>query len=158
MDLSRDDTFEVMGSTWLSLEAEMLNDALREGGVSDKAARQKIVTRFLLDRGVFLDQKWFVVDGQRVHPGLSFTTHPIQPDTQVSDSGTVFLRSSFFSSAEYSGSNALYFFEETSESNEDIEVGAVTCDDEGQAPTPPRAKAARKRPARKKSPGKKKRG
>lgn len=130
MELSRDPTFEEMGSTWLCLEVEMLNDCLRESGISDKDVRQKVVTQFLLDRGVFLDQKWFVVNGQRAHPGISFTTHPIQPDTQVSDPGTVFLRSSFFSYAEYSGSNALYFFEDSAESNADIEVGLVT--DEGE--------------------------
>lgn len=94
MDLSHDPAFEVMGSTWLCLEAEMLNDALREGGVTDKKRRQKIVTQFLLDRGVFLDQKWFAVEGQRLHPDITFTTRPIQPSTEVSEPGTVFMRSS----------------------------------------------------------------
>ena len=54
------------------------------------------------------------------------TTEPIQPDTRVSDPGTVFLRSDLFSYAEYGGSNAIYFFEDSAESNADIEIGLVS--------------------------------
>jgi hypothetical protein len=151
VELSRDPSFEVMGSTWLCLEAEMLNDALRECGVSKKDLRQKIVTQLLCDRGTFLDQKYFVVEGQRRHPDVMFTTRPIQPSTEVTEPGTVFMKSSYFSFAEYSGTNAMYFFEDSAESNADIEVGLVGDDEDGEDPSSAK-------PAKKPSGKKKKRG
>ena len=79
MKTIRDDIHDKLVATYQSLEASILNAALKESGVADAEVRRKIIGTFLFQQGVLLDQGWFKEEGAKHYPGVFFSSHP-HPD------------------------------------------------------------------------------
>ncbi len=76
MNILRDMSHDKLAATLQSIEASMLDSALRENGIHDTEKRGKIIASFLFAQGVMFDQEWFVSEGTQYYPGLYFSTEP----------------------------------------------------------------------------------
>lgn len=76
MQISRDEIHDSLAASYQSLEAAMLNRVLVENGVSDIEKRRAIVSAFLFQQGVLLDQCWFNDQDKHWYPGVYFSTQP----------------------------------------------------------------------------------
>jgi hypothetical protein len=66
------DAFEDLASAYQLALASMLDQALRESGISPKRKRRQICERFLRAHGTLHDQCWLRSGGQTVYPFLGF--------------------------------------------------------------------------------------
>lgn len=121
--LVRDDSYEGMAAAYQALLASLLNDALKEHGVSARKVRRAICQQFLTGAGTLHDQCWFTADGKRAYPLLCFAEE--FPGGDAERLGTVHAPSEQFSFAEYAGGNVVWLFDEQKESAAAIETGAV---------------------------------
>lgn len=66
------DAYEDLASAYQMVLASMLDQALRESGISPKRKRRQICERFLRVHGTLHDQCWLRSGGQTVYPFLGF--------------------------------------------------------------------------------------
>ena len=120
MKTSREDIHDELVATYQSLEASILNRVLIEHGIADLEARREIVSHFLFDQGVTLDQYWFKVQGRKYFPGVYFST---EPHERLAD-GTVHLPSPEHGTSfhEYAHGAADWAVDESGDGDQ-IEVG-----------------------------------
>lgn len=76
MNTSREDIHDRLVATYQSLEASLLNRVLRENGIKDIDTRRSVISGFLFEQGITLDQMWFKEDGKKFYPGVFFSTEP----------------------------------------------------------------------------------
>lgn len=76
MKTSRGAIHDRLVATYQSLEASILNRVLMEHGIADLEGRRNIISSFLFEQGVTLDQMWFKEDGRKYFPGVYFSTEP----------------------------------------------------------------------------------
>jgi len=67
-----DDSYEDLASAYQVVLVSMLDQALRESGITPKRKRRKICERFLYAHGAFHDQHWLRSGGKTVYPLLGF--------------------------------------------------------------------------------------
>ena len=67
-----DDSYEDLASAYQVVLVSMLDQALRDSGITPKAKRRKICERFLYAHGAFHDQYWLKSGGKTVYPFLGF--------------------------------------------------------------------------------------
>ena len=120
-----DDSYEDLASAYQVVLVSMLDQALRDSGITAKRKRRKICERFLAAHGTFHDQYWLRSGGQTVYPFLGFAEvfqnvgmSPQQLGTIVAD------REKLFSFAEYAWSVLRCYFE-PDETVPEVAVGVV---------------------------------
>jgi hypothetical protein len=76
MKIENDEIHDTLVATYQSIEGSILNRVLIKNGVSDLELRREIVSSFLFEQGVLLDQCWFEEDEKKWYPGVFFSTAP----------------------------------------------------------------------------------
>lgn len=76
MKTSHEDIHDRLVATYQSLEASILNRVLRENGIEDIDTRRSVISGFLFEQGITLDQMWFKEDKMKFYPGVFFSTKP----------------------------------------------------------------------------------
>jgi hypothetical protein len=120
--VEQDDSYEEMAATYQVIEIARLNEVLKKYNVPDKV-RREICTDYFFDSGVFLDCGWLKISGQQVWPALCFAERPLDPEEGLGDIAKLYAPSPFFSFHEYAHGDIDHYFDEGSESIEDIEHG-----------------------------------
>jgi hypothetical protein len=129
------DTYEDLASAYQLALASMLDQALRESGISPKRKRRHICERFLRAHGTLHDQCWLRSAGQTVYPFLGFSEVFQNVGMTPQQLGTVLVdKDKSFSFEEYVWSVLRCCFE-PDETVPPVEVGLVgeeTAGGEGQ--------------------------
>ncbi|MDP6467770.1 MAG: hypothetical protein QF918_08520 [Pirellulaceae bacterium] len=122
------DGYEKFALAFQVVQIADLNETLKENGITDKELRREICARHLFGIGNFLDQYWFEAEGNKVYPMLSFSERFIDIDTDLSTSGTHYIKDgcAFHESA---FGNVDYFFDELDEDAARIPRDAYEDDD-----------------------------
>ena len=76
MKISTDEIHDSLVATYQSLEASVLNKVLVENGITKPEQRREIISSFLFEQGVLLDQCWFKEQERKWYPGVYFSTQP----------------------------------------------------------------------------------
>jgi hypothetical protein len=76
MNIKIDEIHDSLVATYQSIEASILNQVLARSGITDSVKRGEIISSFLFEQGVVLDQFWFKDNDVRWYPGVYFSTVP----------------------------------------------------------------------------------
>jgi hypothetical protein len=125
-----DDAYEDLAFAYQLVLVSILDQALRDSGISPKRKRRQICRRFLRDHGTLHDQCWLRSGGKTVYPVLGFAEVFQNIGMTPQQLGTVILdKDKSFSYDEY-GWSVLRCHFEPDETVPPSEVGLV-----GQEPT-----------------------
>jgi hypothetical protein len=120
------DAYEDLASAYQFVLASMLDQALRESGISPKRKRRQICDRFLRAHGMLHDQCWLRSGGQTVYPILGFAEVFQNVGMNPLRLGTVVVsKDKSFSFQEYVWSVLRCYFE-PDETVPPVEVGLVS--------------------------------
>lgn len=75
MKIKRDPIHDKLVAVYQSLEASVLNQVLKKKGIDNSDLRREILSDFLFDIGIILDQYWFEEEGKKYYPGVYFSTN-----------------------------------------------------------------------------------
>ncbi len=119
------DAYEDLASAYQLALASMLDQALRESGISPKRKRRQICERFLRAHGTLHDQCWLRSGGQTVYPFLGFAEVFQNVGMTPQELGTILVgKNKSFSFEEYVWSVLRCYFE-PDETVPPVEVGFV---------------------------------
>ena len=119
------DAYEDLASAYQIALASMLDQVLRESGVSPKRKRRQICERFLRSHGTLHDQCWLRSAGQTVYPFLGFSEVFQNIGMSAQQLGTILVdNDKSFSFEEYVWSVLRCCFE-PDETDSPVEVGLV---------------------------------
>jgi hypothetical protein len=137
--------FEDLASAYQLALASLLDQALRETGISPKRKRRQICERFLRAHGTLHDQCWLRSGGRTVYPFLGFAEFFQDVGTSPRQLGTIFVdEDKSFSYEEYAWSVLRCLFE-PDETVPEVEVGLVGEESGPEHEDVPRTKNKRKR-------------
>ncbi len=123
--LVRDDVYEELAAAYQCILINILNDVLKEQGITAQAKRRKICESLAFSLGNFNDQCGFRTNEKKVYPLLCFSETFLNLDTEVGKLGKVFAPSDSFAFHEYATGDIACFFDENKESLGDIQVEIV---------------------------------
>jgi len=121
--LIRSDAFEEMASAYQCIQIDVLNNVLKEHGISDVAIRREICDDFLFQMGEFHDQCWFEAEEERVYPLLCFSTEFLSQSSSEKQLGNVYVPSEMFAFHEYADGNITWYFDDNQENADEIKRG-----------------------------------
>jgi hypothetical protein len=124
MEIIKDTVYAEMAATFQCLEIARLNEVLKNHGITDKAARQKICSEYFFDSGNFLDSGSFKSEGKEVFLRVCFAEREVDPEEGLAEPHTLYVPFSgdYFSWHEYAGGDIYWYFDEHNEDASEIET------------------------------------
>jgi hypothetical protein len=125
-----DDTIEFLDEaamTFMALTVHRLNGALTESGVVDAAVRQEVCANFLFEFAYHHDAGWLAQGGQKLFPLVAFARrHDPKEDENLGEIEEIHVPTSASSWHEYAHGVVSQYFEEASQSVDDITFGSYS--------------------------------
>ena len=127
-----DERYEDWAATFQTVQADLVNEILKENGVEDAGLRKRICGSIVFRLGDFLDQCWFKHDGTKVYPVLCYSDASPQDEEERGVERTLFPPTEDFDYHEYAWGTVGSYFDDLKERS-DVETGSFEVDDEDSA-------------------------